>query len=113
MGDACGKFLLIILSLLCPPIAIWIARNKICSCTVCINILLTLLGWVNIFVVQRNDKYIHLFLSRRFLELFMPGVLSVAVTSRLTHLSEKSNVCVLSMSLNEIHVLINYFIRVF
>lgn len=49
MGDACAKFLLIILSLFIPPIAVWIARNKICSCTVCINLLLTCLGWVNNF----------------------------------------------------------------
>jgi uncharacterized membrane protein YqaE (UPF0057 family) len=50
MGDACAKFLLIILSLFMPPIAVWIARNKICSGTVCINILLTILGWVNSFI---------------------------------------------------------------
>jgi len=50
MGNACAKFLLIILSIFIPPIAVWIARNKICSGTVCINILLTILGWVNSFV---------------------------------------------------------------
>ena len=50
MGDACAKLLLIILSFFVPPLAVWIARSKVCSCTVCVNLLLTLLGWVTPFL---------------------------------------------------------------
>ncbi|CAF2092602.1 unnamed protein product [Rotaria magnacalcarata] len=45
-SDACGKCLLFILAILLPPVAVWIARDKICSCMVCLNIILTLIGWI-------------------------------------------------------------------
>ncbi len=70
MGDACGKLLLIILSVFIPPLAVWIARNKICSCTVCINILLTLLGWVNIFIYKRMTEIVLVFFVFK-----VPGVI--------------------------------------
>ncbi|UJR27651.1 hypothetical protein I4U23_008932 [Adineta vaga] len=46
MAGTCTKLLLIIISLFIPPLAVWIARDKICSGTVSVNILLTLLGLV-------------------------------------------------------------------
>ncbi|CAF1358887.1 unnamed protein product, partial [Didymodactylos carnosus] len=46
MAGVCAQLLLCLISIVLPPLAVWIARNKICSCMVCINILLTLLGWV-------------------------------------------------------------------
>ena len=48
MAGTCTKILLIFLSLIIPPLAVWIARDKVCSGTVSINILLTLLGIVRI-----------------------------------------------------------------
>ena len=47
MAGACAKLLLIIISLFIPPLAVWIARNKVCSGTVCLNIILTILGGVS------------------------------------------------------------------
>jgi len=47
MGDFCSKLLLLLLALFIPPIAVWITRNKVCSCTVFLNLILTLLGWVS------------------------------------------------------------------
>jgi len=61
MGDTCAKLLLLILSLFMPPIAVWIVRNKICSGIVCVNIILTIIGWVNIFLPKKNNEHIFCF----------------------------------------------------
>jgi uncharacterized membrane protein YqaE (UPF0057 family) len=108
MGDACAKLLLIILSVFIPPLAVWIARNEICSCTVCINILLTLLGWVNIFIYKRMTEIVLVFLCSRFRELFMLGVSSVVVTILMQFEKNKKRFlyCLIS-------ILINQLIRIF
>jgi uncharacterized membrane protein YqaE (UPF0057 family) len=113
MGDACGKLLLIILSVFIPPLAVWIARNKICSCTVCINILLTLLGWVNIFIYKRMTEIVVVFfLCSRFRELFMLGVSSVVVTILMQFEKNKKGVLYCLCS-ERISILINQLIRTF
>jgi len=50
MAGLCLKILLIFVSLILPPLAVWIARDKVCSGTVSINILLTILGMVSIVI---------------------------------------------------------------
>ncbi|CAF1099715.1 unnamed protein product [Adineta ricciae] len=44
--DPVGKCLLFIMAILLPPVAVYLARGKICSCMVCINVILTILGWI-------------------------------------------------------------------
>ncbi|CAF0771018.1 unnamed protein product [Rotaria sp. Silwood1] len=44
--DPVGKCLLFIMAVLLPPVAVYLARDKVCSCMVSLNILLTLLGWI-------------------------------------------------------------------
>jgi uncharacterized membrane protein YqaE (UPF0057 family) len=57
MAGLCLKVLLIFVSLILPPLAVWIARNKVCSGTVFINILLTLLGIVCISVLLNELSF--------------------------------------------------------
>ena len=52
MAGICTKILLILVAFILPPLAVWIARDKICSGTVLINFLLCLLG----FVSQKKKK---------------------------------------------------------
>lgn len=47
MAGLCTKILLILVAFLIPPVAVWIARDKICSGTVLINVLLWILGVVS------------------------------------------------------------------
>lgn len=54
MASFCMKLLLIFLSLILPPLAVWIARNKICSGMVFLNIILTLLGIVCIWMALEH-----------------------------------------------------------
>lgn len=81
MSNTCAKFLLLILSLFVPPLAVWIARNKICSCTVCVNLLLTLLGWVirSMFFISIRS-FLLLCPCFRFQVSFMLGASSAAAT---------------------------------
>ena len=109
MGGLCAKFLLIILSVFCPPIAVWIARNKICSGTVCINLLLTILGWVNIFIYEKKMMSAFFFYSR-FPELFMLGVLSVAVTILMLNFKRNKIRCLYSVCVVSINkIFYSYF----
>ena len=73
MGETCAKLLLLILSIFAPPLAVWIARSKICSCTVCVNLLLTCLGWVGPASLMRWGCIAILALSLLLLQV--PGVI--------------------------------------
>ena len=87
-------------AILLPPVAVFLARDKVCSCMVALNILLTLLGWVP---GKCSDHAIDLILSLILKVLFMHLLLFVVVHV-INKLINQISLCHILFKLNSCHI---------